>query len=157
MNIEILGVLAVFGLFFAALCFGLLWLSWRRFRLIAVAIPAGSDTQALRFRLTEVIRSVGFGAGTRPGPSGTFRARPWLRWMVGLQDISVSEAGNGAILTGPALGVAHIGRVFAGATRQAYDGRQPVWPLAKGCLRMFASGIILLAACFLAAYLSGVR
>jgi hypothetical protein len=151
---DILGLLALFGVIFAAIISLPLWRAWMKLRMIAVAIPAGSDPQAVRYKLTEAIRSYGF----REAASGLFRAPAWQKWAVGLQDISLEQAGSGAVLvTGPARAVSRIGRIFAGVTAQPYNGRQPVWPLVKGCLRMFAILIVLFAASLLAVYLSGVQ
>jgi hypothetical protein len=139
MNMEILGVLALFGLIFAAIISLPIWRIWRKLRVIAVAIPAGSDPQVLRYKLTEAIRSFGYRAGAEAGPAAQFRAPAWQKWAVGLQDISVEPSGGGAVLvTGPARDVSRIGRTFAGATAQTYNGRQPVWPLFKGFMKMFA-------------------
>jgi hypothetical protein len=155
---EMLAGIALFVLIFAAIIFLAVRRVWMRFRMIAVAIPEGSDPQAFRYKLTEAVRSFGYRAGAEAGPGARFRAPAWQKWAVGLQDISVEPAGSGAVLvTGPALSVSQIGRGFAGATAQPYNGRQPVWPLAKGIMRIFGIGIVLLAASFLAAYLSGVR
>jgi hypothetical protein len=151
---NVLGLLALFGVILAAIISVPIWRVWMKLRMIAVAIPAGSDPQALRYKLTETIRTYGF----REATSGLFRAPAWQKWAVGLQDISLEQAGGGAVLvTGPARAVSRIGRIFVGATAQPYNGRQPVWPLVKGCLRMFVILIVLFAASLLAAYLSGVR
>jgi hypothetical protein len=136
---EILGVLALFGLIFAAIISLPIWRTWRKLRVIAVAIPAGSDPQAFRYKLTEAIRSFGYRAGAEAGPAAQFRAPAWQKWAIGLQDISVEPAGSGAVLvTGPARDVSRIGRAYAGASARPYSGRQPVWPLVKGCMKMFA-------------------
>src|SRR5258708_11876071 len=151
-------ILSIFVLFFAGLIWLLVRRVWKRFRMIAVAIPVGSDPQALRYKLTEEFRSFGYRAGEAAGPSVRFLAPAWQKWAVGLQDISVEPAGEGALLvTGPALSVSRIGRRFTGATVRPYNGRQPVWPLVRGCLRMFAILLALTVASMLAAYLSGVR
>ena len=126
--------------------------------MIAVAIPVGSDPQALRYKLTEAVRSFGYRAGEAAGPGVRFLAPAWQKWAVGLQDITVEPAGQGALrVTGPALSISRVGRGFAGATFQSYNGRQPVWPLVRGLMRLFAIGIVLFAVSILGAYLSGVR
>src|SRR5580693_65280 len=146
MDMEILRTLALFGLIFAASVFLLVRRVWMRFRMIAVVIPAGSDPQALRYKFTEAFRSFGYRAEAEAGPGARFRAPAWMKWAVGLQDISVSPAvGEAILVTGPALYVSRIGKYFAGATRQPYEGRQPVWPLVKGFLRIFATVTVLMA------------
>src|SRR5712692_10884027 len=97
-------ILLIFVLFFAGLISLLIRRVWRRFRMIAVAIPVGSDPQALRYKLTEAVRSYGYRAAAAAEPSVQFHAPAWQKWAVGLQDISVEPAGDTAILlTGPAL------------------------------------------------------
>ena len=118
---------------------------WMRFRVVAVAIP-GTDLQALRYKLAEYLRSNGFRPEPESVPTARYRAPAWMKWVVGLQDIRVEPTGNGGLLvTGPALQVSRIGRHWAGASRQQYQGPQPVWPLVKGCLRIFGIGVILVA------------
>jgi hypothetical protein len=136
---EIVVFLFILMLVFAGLLYLPLRRAWVRLRMIAVAIPAGSDPQAFRYKITEAARSYGYRANAEEGPGVRFRAPAWQRWAVGLQDISVEPAGSGAVLvTGPARDVSRIGRAYAGASARPYSGRQPVWPLVKGCMKMFA-------------------
>jgi len=152
---DILVVLALFGLVFAAIFSLLVRRVWMRFRMIAIAVPAGSDPQAFHYKLTEAIRSFGYRPDPGAGPSAGFCSPGWQKWAVGLQDISVlPDVGGAVLITGPALNVSRIGKVFTGVTAQPYNGRQPVWPLIKGCIRIFAVLLVLLAACGLAAYLT---
>lgn len=153
---EIVGVLLIFLLVFAAILFVPLRIAWMRFRLIAVSIPAGSDPQAFRYKLIEAIRSFGYRAAVEAAASAQFSAPAWLKWAVGLQDISVSPAAGGVVLvTGPAMHVSPIGKTFAGAARQPYDGPQPVWPLVKGILKIFAIGLVVTGASIGAAVVFG--
>jgi hypothetical protein len=155
---EIIAVLSIFGLVFGAIMAFGIWRVWRKFRMIAVAIPAGTDPQAFRYKLTEVIRALGYRENAVPGPTVAFRAPNWQKWAVGLQDILVEPAPTGAVIvTGPAVNVSRISRVFSGAATQPYSGRQPVLPLFKGFMRLFAAGLILTVGSILAAYLAGVK
>ncbi len=150
---EIAIAIFVFVVMFGGIFALAVWIAWRKLRVIAVAIPADTDTQALRYKLTEMIRACGF----RESTGSVFRAPAWQRWAVGLQDISIEQAESGGVLVlGPARDVSRIGRLFAGATPQPYTGRQPVWPLVKGFLNLFGTGILLTLLCIFAAYLSGV-
>jgi len=158
MNPEIVGVLAVFGLFFAGIVSLLIWFVWRRYRVIAVRLPVGGDLQAFHFKLTESIRSLGYRETTEAGPLRLFRAPAWQQWMVGLQDISLQPAGTDAVLmTGPSFNVSLIGRGYAGAVKQPYTGRQPVWPLCRGFMRLMGLGVGAFGAIFAGFFLLGVR
>jgi hypothetical protein len=150
---EIAIAIVVFLVMFGGIFALAVWIAWRKLRMIAVAIPADSDMQALRYKLTEMIRASGF----RESTGSVFRAPAWQRWAVGLQDISIGQADSGGVLVmGPARDVSRIGRVFAGATTQPYTGRQPVWPLIKGFLNLFGTGIVFTLLCIFAAYMAGV-
>ena len=81
-----------------------------------------------------------------------------MKWAVGLQDISVDPSDAGAVLvTGPAFQVSRAIGHFSGASKKPYQGPQPVWPLAKGFMRLLASGLALFAASIVTAYLAGVQ
>lgn len=150
---EILIAVVVFAVMFGGIFALAIWIAWRKLRMIAVAIPADSDMQALRYKLTEMIRACGF----RESTGNVFRAPAWQRWAVGLQDISIEQADRGGVLVmGPARHVSQVGRIFAGATMRPYTGRQPVWPLVKGFLHLFGTGIVLTLLCIFAAYMAGV-
>jgi hypothetical protein len=152
------GALSIIFLFFAAVIFLLIRRVWLRYRLIAVMVPRAGDPQVFSYKLIETIRGLGFRETSLAGGSGVYQPPAWLKWSVGLQDISVAPAGGEAVLvTGPGFWVSSVGRRFPGATRQRYDGRQPVWPLIKACLRLVAALLVLTVAFVTAAYLSGVR
>jgi hypothetical protein len=156
---EIAGVLAIFFLAFAGIMFLLIRRVWRRYRMIAVTVPCPGDFQAFSYKLTESIRSLNFREVAEAAGSGrVFRAPGWMKWTVGLQDISVEPAGSGAVVvTGPGFWVASIGRGFAGAAQQPYHGRQPVWPLLKGGLRLMGSVVLVVVASGVVAYLFAGR
>jgi hypothetical protein len=153
---EVVGVLSLFALFFGGIMFFLIRRVWKRYCVIAIAIPTAGDPQAFRYKLTEAIRSLGFRRQTEAGLKAVFHAPAWQKWAVGLQDILVEPSDNGgAQVTGPAFNVAIVGRSFSGAVVRPYQGPQPVWPLIKGMLRMVLAALILFAASLLAAYLFG--
>jgi hypothetical protein len=155
---ELAGFLLAFALVFAAIMWFGIWRIWKLYRVITVAVPTGADAQAFRFKLTEAIRSLRYRPDTAPGPVAVFHAPAWQKWAVGLQDISVEPGDAGSVLvTGPAFNVSQAVGRFAGAAKKPYQGRQPVWPLVKGCMRIFATGIVLVTASILTAYLAGVQ
>ena len=151
---EIAAALALMLLFFAAVFFVLIRRVWLRYRVIAIMVPFDSDAQACNFKLTEAIRSRGFREDPQQGQGRLFRPSALMRWMVGLQDISVEpSAGSGGVLvTGPAFWVLPIAKAFAGTSGRPYQGPQPVWPLLKACLRLMGVGVAVLAATGLAIY-----
>jgi len=158
MNMEIVGALAVFGLFFTAIASFLVWFVWRRYRVIALRLPAGTDLQAFHFNLTEAIRSLGYRETSEPGPRRLFRAPAWQQWTVGLQDITVEPAaGDAVLLTGPSFNVSLIGRGYKGCAKQPYTGRQPVWPLCRGFMRLTGLGLGTFGALFVGFLLFGAR
>jgi hypothetical protein len=155
---ELAAFLVAFALFFGAIMSFGIWFIWGKYRIISVAIPTGSDPQASRFKLSEVIRSIRYQETGEPGPSSTYRPPAWMKWAVGLQDIRVEPASMGAFLvTGPAFNVKLVGKSFAGTLPRPYQGPQPVGPLFKGFMRLFATGMVALAACGVTAYLVGVN
>src|SRR5258708_28871102 len=108
-------ILSIFVLIFAGLIWLLIRRVWKRFRIIAVAIPVGSDPQALRYKLTEAVRSFGYRPDAAAEPGLRFLAPAWQKWASRLQDISVEPAGDGALLvTPPPLTVSRIVRRFSG-------------------------------------------
>jgi hypothetical protein len=155
---ETAGVLSILLIVFAAIVFLFIRLIWIRYRLIAVIVPQTGDIQAAGYKLVEAIRSLGFREGSHPGPARVYRAPAWMKWAVGLQDISVAPAGSEAVLvTGPGFWVSSVGRRFPGATRRPYDGHQPVWPLFKGCMRLAGMLLLLTVTSCVAAYVFTVR
>jgi hypothetical protein len=153
---EVVGALLLFALFFGGIMFFLVWRVWKRYRVIAIAIPAAGDPQAFRYKLTEAIRSLGFRQTAEAGLKAVFHAPAWQKWAVGLQDIFVEPSDNGSVqITGPAFNVGLVGRSFSGALVRPYKGPQPVWPLIKGSLRMMLVILLMTAASLLAAYLFG--
>lgn len=152
---EVVGILLVFALIFGGILFLLIRRVWKRYRVIAIAIPAAGDPQVFRYKLTEAIRSLGFRQTAEAGIKAVFHAPAWQKWAVGLQDILVEPWDNGVQVIGPAFNVALVGRSFAGVEMRPYQGPQPVWPLIKGSLRMMLALVLLFAATLLAAYLAG--
>jgi len=155
---EIAGIFLGFVLVFGAILAFAIRRVWKLYRVVAVSIPTGADSQAFRFKLTEAIRSLGYRADASPGPTALFHAPAWQRWAVGLQDITVEQLSTEAVLlTGPAFNISRIAPIFAGAAKAPYHGQQPVWPLAKGFSRLFAALIVVFTASLLTAYLAGVQ
>jgi hypothetical protein len=154
---EIAGALCVVALVFGLILFLKIRLIWRRFRVIAISLPVGSDSEAFSFKLTETIRSFRFREGTRSGPTRVFHAPAWQQWAVGLQDICVEPAGNEILLTGPAFNISLIGKSWQGATQRPYTGPQPVWPLVKGMMRLMGAGVGVLAGIGIALFLFAPR
>jgi len=153
---EVVGVLSIMGLCFAGVMFLLVRRVWLRYRVIAIAVSSGSDPQAFSYKLTEAIRTLGYRETPESGSSRVFQGPAWIRWITGLQNISVEPAGGGAVLvTGPAFSVSFVGKRFTGVTPRRYAGRQPVWPLLKGLLRLFGIGVAVMLAIGLAFYLFG--
>jgi hypothetical protein len=149
---ETIGILALAGLCFAAIVSVQIWIVWRRYRLIALMVPASGDPQVFSYKLSEAIRTRGFREAPEPGPAKVFRAPAWLKWVVGLHDISVQPAGEGAVLvTGPGFWVSSIAKSFTGVVRRPYKGRQPVWPLFKGLMRIGGILLVVTVAAILAA------
>lgn len=155
---ETLGIVAIFVLVFGAVLYFRIRRVWRMYRVIAITVSGGSDEEAFRYKLTESIRTLGFREVSQTGPVRSFRGPAWMRWCVGLQDISVEPAGSGAaVVTGPSFKVSVIGRLYPGAALRPYRGAQPVWPLCRGVLRLMAVGVGLLAASIVPFLLFGAR
>jgi hypothetical protein len=151
---QIAAVLFIFALVFGLILFLKIRLVWRRYRLIAISLPVGSDFEAFSFKLTEAIRSLRYREGSQSGPVRVFQAPAWQRWAVGLQDICVEPVGSGMVLlTGPAFNVSLIGKSYQGATMRPYTGPQSVWPLVKGMMRLMGAGVGVLAAIGLSLFL----
>jgi hypothetical protein len=155
---ETAAVLSIFLLVFGAILFLQIRRAWLRYRVIAVLVPRVGDAQLFSYKITESIRNLRFREGEHSGRERLFRAPAWMKWAVGLQDISVAEtSGEAVLVTGPGFWVSSVAGNFASVTRQPYQGRQPVWPLLKGILRLMGCGLVLLALCGLAAYLFAGR
>ena len=155
---QIAAILAVVFLVFAAIFWLLIRRVWRRYRLIAVLVPRAGDPQTFDYQMTEAIRNLNFREGAPEGTRRVFHAPNWMKWVVGLQDISVEQAGEAAVLvSGPGFWVSSIARNFAGVCVRPYEGRQPVWPLLRGCLRLMGGGLVALVLTGFAAYVFGVR
>jgi hypothetical protein len=155
---EVVAVFAFLLLVFAAIFWLLIRRVWLRYRVIALLVPRVGDPQTFNFKMTEAIRGLNFREDGQERERRVFRAPNWMKWVVGLQDISVEEAGGGAVLvTGPGFWVSSIGKSFTGVTMRQYQGSQPVWPLLKGCLRLMGGGVVALAATGFAVYVFGVR
>ncbi len=155
---ETIAILTMMVAGFAAVLFFKIRLVWRRYRVIAITLPVGSDPQAFNYRLTESIRRLRYREDAQPGAVRVFRAPAWQRWAVGLQDIAVEPAGSEMVLvTGPAFNVSLIRRSYPNAIERPYAGPQPVWPLFKGFMRIFGVGVASLAAIGLAVFLFAPR
>jgi hypothetical protein len=155
---EIAGVLLIVALAFSAILFVEIRLVWRRYRVIAISLPVGSDSEAFSYKLTEAIRSLRFREGPQSGPVRVFQPPAWQQWAVGLQNICVEPAGSGMVLlTGPAFNVSLIGKAYPGGAMRPYAGPQPVWPLVRGMLRLMGAGLGVLATIGLALFLFGPR
>lgn len=155
---EVVAVLVFLFLVFAATFWLLIRRVWLRYRVIALLVPRVGDPQTFTCKMTEAIRGLNFREDGQARERRVFRAPNWMKWVVGLQDIAVEEVGGDAVLvTGPGFWVSSIGKSFAGVTMRPYQGRQPVWQLLKGCLRLMGGGVVALAATGFAAYVFGVR
>ncbi len=71
---ELVIFLAVFGVGFVSVIGVLLWVIWRKYRIVTIAIPAGTDLQAFHFKLSETIRSFGFRPDGNSGATSIFHA-----------------------------------------------------------------------------------
>lgn len=123
---------------------------WRfrpRSRLITVMVPFGGDPQPVHDGLVAAIRAYSYRESAEGGPD-VFSPRPWERWLFGSADISITS-GATLLVTYPAEFYGAIQRILPGATARPYAGREPVWPIVRGGLRLSAilvASILLLVA-----------
>jgi len=120
---------------------------WRfrpRWRLITVAVPVDSNPQPVRDRLYDAIRAYRYQESAAGEPT-VFTARPWTRWLFGAADISIAPVATALMVTCPAEFYGAIRRIVPNATARPYAGREPLWPVVRGGLRLSA----ILVACVL--------
>jgi hypothetical protein len=115
---------------------------WRfrpRSRLITVVVPVGADPRPVRDCLVTAIRAYRYYESMERGPD-VFAPTPWVRWLFGSSDIAIAPAAATLLVTCPAEFYGAIRRIQPAASAGPYPGREPLWPVVRGGLRL--SGLL---------------